>query len=311
MTLLGQNSFAGVNTLEVPFAFNASNSFTGPLEISRGSLYLGNTGALTMSNVLILDPAASVNSRLFLYGFNASVSDLQSSGYGGVVIADGNNVTTTNVGPATLTVTQNNPNVFGGVLCDWYTEYISPVTGSKTPVLSLVKNGAAALTLTGSNTYSGMTTINGGKLYINASSTGGGAVTVNATATLGGSGVINSLVTVANGGSIETGAGNGKGNLLLNSLTLGSANGDVSTVNLSSTALLNVGYTNGLVVQSGPGSVTVNVGGVVASPGVFPLIIYRGALGGTGYTAFSLARCRWGCRAVCPMMSPIVRWIWS
>jgi len=288
LTLVGQNSFAGVNTMEVPFAFNAANSFTGPLEISRGSVYLGNANALTMGNVLILDPPASVNSRLFLYGFNASVSDLQTAGYGSVVIADGNNVTTTNVGPATLTITQNNPFTFGGVLCDWFTEYISPITGSKTPVLSLVKNGPAALVLTGANTYSGTTIVNAGKLYINNRSTGGGVVTVNGTATLGGSGIINSLVTVKNGGSIEAGAGNGIGNLSLNGLTLGSGNGDLSVLNLSAGAQLNVGNTNGLTVQSSAGSVTVNVGAGVSSLGVYPLITYKGALGGTGFAAFQL-----------------------
>ena len=289
LTLRGQNSFApGTNTMEVPFAFNGSNSFTGPLEIQRGSLYLGNVNALTQGNVLIFDPAQGVSSRLFLYGFGANVSDLQSTAYGTSVIANGNGSTSTNVGPATLTVTQNNPFTFNGNIVDWFTEYASPTAGSFIPTLSLVKNGLAALTFAGTNTYSGATTINGGKLYVNTSSTGGGAITVNTNATLGGNGIITSVVTVKNGGAIETGAGNRAGNLLLKGLTLGSANGDRSVLNLAASAVLNVTNNNGLVLNGGAGSVTINVGGNFAALGQYSLITYKGTLGGTGFSALQL-----------------------
>jgi phospholipase C len=288
LQLLGENSWPGVNTMEEQFAFNAANTWTGPLEVLRGSVYLGNAGALTNGNVLILDPAASVNSRFFLYGFNASVSDLQSGGYGSATIADGNNLTSSNAGPATLTVTENNSTTFGGNIVDWFTEYTAPATGPLTPTLSLVKNGAAALTLAGANTYSGTTVINAGKLYVNNSSTGGGAITVNTNATLGGSGIINSAVTVKNGGAIETGDGTGNGNTQIKGLALGSANGDLSVLNLSAAAILNVTNNNGLVLNGGAGSVTVNVGGTISSLGGVPLITYKGALGGTGFAAFQL-----------------------
>jgi len=288
LQLLGHNSWPGVNTMEEQFAFNAVNTWTGPLEVLRGSVYLGNAGAFTNGNVLILDPAASVNSRFFLYGFNASVSDLQSGGYGTMLIANGNNLSSTNVGPATLTVTENNATTFAGGIMDWYTEYTAPVTGPLTPTLSLVKNGPGALTLTGANTYSGTTVINGGKLYLNNSSTGGGAVTVNTNATLGGSGLINSAVTVKNGGSIESGDGTRNGTMQLKSLALGSTSGDLAALNLSAAAILNVTNNNGLVLNGGTGSVTVNVGGIISSLGAVPLITYKGALGGTGYGAFVL-----------------------
>ncbi len=289
LTLQGQNSFDGINTMEVPFVFLGSNSFTGPLEIQRGSVYLGNVNALVCSNVVIFDALENQNSRLFLYGFNASISDLQSSGFGGAVIADGNNVTTTNVGPATLTVTQNNAFTFGGTLCDWYTEYTAPVTGSKTPILNLVKNGPAALTLTASNTYSGTTTINAGKLYVKGGSSGLGSITVSSNATLGGHSVINSTnILVQNKGAIETGSGSGNGNLQLSSLTLGSASTDTSTLNLTANAELNIIQPNKFIVNSGTHSVAINVGGTIQSAGAYPLITYQRTLGGTGFISFSL-----------------------
>ena len=289
LTLLGKNSWAGVNTMEEQFALTAANpAFTGPLEVQRGSVYLGNNNALAAGNILILDPAASVNSRFFLYGFNASVSDLQSGGFGDTVIANGNNMTSTNVGPATLTVTENDPTTFAGSIVDWYTEFTAPVTGPMTPTFSLVKNGPAALTLTGANTYSGATIINAGKLYINNSSTGGGTVTVNTNGTLGGDGIITSAVTVKNGGAIETGDGTGNGNLELKSLALGSATGDQSVLNLNPGAILNVTNSNGLVLNGGAASVTINVNGTIDSLGVVQLLTYNGTLGGTGFAGFQL-----------------------
>ena len=285
----GQNSLAGgVNVLEVPFALNGSNNFTGPLEIERGSVYLGNPNALVAGNPLILDPKLSQNSRLFLYGFNAAISDLQSAAYGTGLIANGNGATSTNVGPATLAIQQNNPFTFTGSIVDWYTEYAAPAAGALVPTLSLVKNGPAALTLTGVNTYSGTTLINAGELYINNASTGGGAVTVNATGILGGSGLVTGPVTVQNGGAIEAGPGSANGNLTLKSLTLGSLGADTSTMNLAATAVLQVTNNNGLTINSGPGSVTINVVGSLGATGSYPLILYKGILGGTGYAAFTL-----------------------
>jgi len=288
LQLLGENSWPGVNTMEEQFALNASNSFTGPLEVLRGSVYLGNPNALVNGNVLILDPAASANSQLFLYGYNASIADLQSGGYGSIVIADGNNVSSTNVGPATLTVTENHATTFAGNIMDWYTEYTAPPTGLLTPTLSLVKNGPAALTLSGTNSYSGTTVINAGKLYVNKVLNGGGALTVNTNATLGGSGIINSTVTVQNGGAIEGGTGAAVGNLQIKSLNLGVNAGDDSILNLAATASLNVTNNNGLVLNGGTASVTVNVGGVITSVGAVPLITYKGTVGGAGFAGFQL-----------------------
>jgi autotransporter-associated beta strand protein len=118
LTIIAQNNWTGSSQMEAGFALNAADTFTGPLEIQRGSVYLGNAGALNQSNVLRFNPAAGNNARFFLYGRNASISDLSSSGAGAVVIANGNRLTgaSLTLGAATLTIAENNPTTFGGTL---------------------------------------------------------------------------------------------------------------------------------------------------------------------------------------------------
>ena len=80
----------------------------------------------------------------------------------------------------------------------------------------LVKTGAAALVLSGSNTYAGPTAVNAGRLLVNGALTAS-AVTVNTGGLLGGSGSILGLVTVA-GGTLSP--GNSPGTLSVDALAL-------------------------------------------------------------------------------------------
>ncbi len=126
------------------------------------------------------------------------------------------------LGGASLTVgTNNRSTCFAGIIEDGG---VWGGTGG-----SLTKTGAATLTLTGANTYTGGTTIEDGKLLVNnraGSGTGTGPVQVNA-GRLGGSGNI--------AGAVVVGKGSGPGALL----TVGPRKGKESTLTIQSELTFN------------------------------------------------------------------------
>ncbi len=169
LTFIAQDTFVSSSSpMEVPFVLAGANTFTGMLEIQRGSVYLDNATALTQGNVLLLDPtsgpinggaAGPYNARLFLNGFNAVVSNLSSSGSGNAAIANGNrtNPPTSGIAAATLLVNLTTNETFGGSISDALLEYSS--TGSGTlGGLSLDVTGSGTLTMSGTSTNTGVTT---------------------------------------------------------------------------------------------------------------------------------------------------------
>jgi len=223
LTFIAQNSWTGSGPMEVPFALNAANTFSGPVEIQRGSVYLGNANALNRGNILTFSPAAGNNARLFLYGNNASISDLSSPGAGSALIANGNLKTgaTLTLGAVTLTVTQNHDATFAGTITDVFPEYTGSGSGT-TGALNLLKNGPALLTLTGASTYSGTTTVGNGTLQVDGL-VGTSALTVQTGAALTGSGALNGPVTVQSGATLAPGDGDIAALVINNSLTLSGA----------------------------------------------------------------------------------------
>src|SRR5262249_40360090 len=103
--------------------------------------------------------AVTVNGTLDLKGFSQTLGSLA-----------GNGTVTSSAGtPNTITIGDDNTDTtFSGVIQD----------GSGT--VALVKEGSGALTLSGTNTFSGGVTLNDGTLNINnASALGTGAFTIN------------------------------------------------------------------------------------------------------------------------------------
>ncbi len=262
LTFIAQNNWTGSDPMETGFALNAANTFTGPVEIQRGSVYLGHASALVRTNVLTFNPAAGHNARLFLYGNNAVIADLSSPGIGAAAIANGNLVSGAafTVGPATLTVQQNNDTAFGGIISDTLLEYAGSGSGTTGP-LSLLKRGPGRLRLTGANTYSGTTTISQGALALDGSLTGS-QLTVQAGGVLGGIGSINCPVAVQAGGTLAPGG------TALGALTI------LNTVNLSGNTLLRVAKAGMSLASDQVGGVTrLSYGGAltVTNTGAWPL----------------------------------------
>jgi fibronectin-binding autotransporter adhesin len=161
-----------------------SNSFSGPVQVNLGSIYLDNANALTQSNTLTLQNNGTGYSHFFLLGNSTTVTNLTSTGTSqqSTGIANGNPLMNLQFGAATLTVNETSNTTFAGpilnTLSDGYNG-TSYVPGN----LSLTKTGSATLTLTGASNYSGGTTVSTGTLALGpGGSLGTTAITVAANA---------------------------------------------------------------------------------------------------------------------------------
>ena len=97
LTFIAQNNSSGTDgeLMETPFCLNATNTFTGPVQIQRGSVYLGtnvpaSTSPFPAGDVLNFNVAAGNNGKFFLYGHNTTIANLSSTGAGNALIANGN-----------------------------------------------------------------------------------------------------------------------------------------------------------------------------------------------------------------------------
>ena len=199
-TLSGANTYTGVTSITggtlgvTTLADGGSASGLGASTNAAANLLIGNGATLRYTG-----GAASTDRMFTLGGFGLSrVATLDASGSGAVnfantggifVEASGSN----SAAALTLTGTNTGDNTLAAVLGN-------SSGGSST----LTKSGVGTWVLTGTNTYTGLTTINNGTLRINGSLAAGSAVTVSG-GTLGGSGVISGPVTVAAGGNVAPG----------------------------------------------------------------------------------------------------------
>jgi autotransporter-associated beta strand protein len=296
MTIIAQNSWTGSSPMEVGFCLDASNSFTGPLEIQRGSVYLGSPGALSQTNVLFMNATSGNNARFFLYGNNLFVANLSSSANGVNVIANGNKLTgaSLTLAAVTLTVNQNLPGTYSGTIQDVQGEYDGSGSGTTGP-LGVTKTGPSTLTLSGANTYSGATTVTGGTLLVNGS-LGAGAVTVANGGTLGGTGTLGGATTVQSGGTLVPG-NNGLGTLTIsNTLILAAGSSTALAINRT-TGPANYGSVAGLTSASFGGTLTVTSLGGTYQPGDSFQLFSVGS--GSNFSAVNL-----------PAISPLA-WNWN
>ncbi len=220
LILLGEDNYnpsSGSNWMEMPFYLdNGANTFTGPIQIQRGSLYFSATGSLPGNN-LTLSPASGNNARFYLDGISANIGDLNSSGAGTSLIA--NSPGYTSVNPATLTITSTTADTFAGSIVQTQTDGVTTASGTS-GAISLVLNGTGSLTLSGTTSITGTVNVNGSSTLnasgsFTASGTGNDNIASGATLisgsgaamTLGGAVVVNGTLVPGGydvGGSITT-----------------------------------------------------------------------------------------------------------
>lgn len=141
----------------------------------------------------------------------------------------------------------------------------------------LTKIGTGTFTLSGANSYTGLTNVNAGKLSVNGSIPG--AVHVASGATLGGSGSIGGAVTVDAGGTLSP--GNSPGAISLGALTLGSdANLVIEIGGTTAGTTYDVANSAGNVVLGGKLIVSLTNGFLPGSGNNFSIINSSGTLSG-------------------------------
>lgn len=244
--LSGSNDYAGsttVGTTASPF-YHVSND-------ANPTLRLGGANALPTGNSLVFGSSANNNTAtLDVNGFNAALGSLTGGG----------NARITNSGSTAAVLTITSPSgssTFGGRISDG------------TSTIAVVKNGAGAVALTGSNTATGGMTVNAGTLVIGAGSAlannaantltinGGGAATFSATDIFAQHAATISTPIVVNAGGLLQNSGavfNSLGALTLNGGTL-QANA-VESVSGQSFAL------KGLVTSTGDTTSTIAGNGI-------------------------------------------------
>lgn len=267
-------NIAGAGTV----VLSTASTYQGGYSVNSGTLRLGNAtalGAATSANVTF---GAGSTGVLQLNGNSTIIVGLNTNATpGNVFVENGGSVS----GANTLTVNNATANTFAGVLRD-----------GSAGTLALTKGAAGVLTMTGANTYTGGTTITSGTLLINnasGSGTGSGAVAVSGTGVLGGSGTASGPVTVASGGHVAPGAAAGTvGNLTVGSLTLNSGSQlDYDITNASTLDQITVSGANGLTINGGQLNINGGTSAFTAN-GVYNLIGYTGAIGGTGTSALTV-----------------------
>lgn len=204
---LSGTSGTGVIILGAP---SGSSNYTGATNVVRGTLKLGTDNTLPTTTVVDVHSlsAASEQATFDLNNFNQTVAGLQNSG--GTNVA----VTVTNSGASMRTLTVNNSSA---------RSYSGAITGAN---LALTKAGSGILTLSGTNSYGGVTTVNGGRLVLGSGGTlpntsgvklGGGTFDITATG-----------YTMSSGQQLS-GSGTVDGNLTINgNLAIGNSPGTIT-----------------------------------------------------------------------------------
>jgi fibronectin-binding autotransporter adhesin len=308
----------GTGTLTLSGA--ASNTYTGPTTVSQGTLVLakpgsvlapaitiggaGSTATLQLgADLQLYGAATTINSQgvLNLNGFTDGVGVLTVSGgtvvtgagtlyFSGGVVSNANSVTTTMAGNYSLYANQIF-NIASGTTLSGVDVDVSGNVAEFQLNTTVTKQGTGKLVMSGTNSYTGLTTVSAGVLNIQddlalGTTAGGTIVTSGAALQIqGGIAVGNEALTlngngIASDGALRNISGN---NSYAGTITLGSAStvsSDAGTLTLSG-GIVNGGFTStfsgvgnigesgvisgtGALVKNGTGTVTLSGGNTFA-----------------------------------------------
>ena len=229
---------AGSGTL----ILSAANTYSGGTTINDGEIQLGITNALLSSGALTVTGTGSVAGTLDLAGFSQTVGQLSD---GGVAVG----TITSSAGTPTFTVNENAPGAFSG-----------SITGS----LGLTSSGTSSLTLSGANTYTGLTTVSNGTLIAAGNSALGNSSASTSGLVMSGTGVVDFTSTGPSIGALTGASGNG--------IVLGNAATPASATTLTITgAGAGSGTTFAGVISDKPSANATAIGNLILSAGSLTL----------------------------------------
>jgi autotransporter-associated beta strand protein len=244
-----------------------TNTYDGGTIVKAGTLALGMTNALAPATGLTVQGTGIFD----LAGNSQTLANLSDGGVSTGII-------TSSTGTATITLNNNSPNTFSGGITDG-----NLLNGAS---LSLVLSGTSVVTISGSNSYTGLTTVNAGALVASnnhslgssTSGTGGLVMTPTVAASVhftSGSPSIASLAS-GGGGTSTLFLGNSSGGGSATTLTVTGAGSGLGTifggdiVDLTSTIATAVGslaVTGGMLTLDGSdtftGTTAVSGGGTL------------------------------------------------
>ncbi|MGJ7580565.1 autotransporter-associated beta strand repeat-containing protein [Variovorax sp. RHLX14] len=233
---------------------------------NNNDVWTGNLASLTIASGAAFSTAEAA----------VRIDSLQGAGSLGV------SHDTANFPVSGITVGVNNGDgVFSGVIAS------SPsATGITANSKSFTKVGTGTQTLSGANTYVGITAVSAGKLFFNGNQAAAtGAINVASGATLGGSGTLGGAVTISSGGTLAP--GNSPGVITMAGLSL--PTGAILAMELGQAGVIGGTFNDRVQVNGnltlGGGTVDITVPTTPAgtfTPGTYRLIDYTGTLTNTG-----------------------------